>query len=75
MVADVDYLEKIFFYFFDALVPPVIIGSSNSSSAWVVCLFSLKNHPRVGLVIQHRGILNFSSSVFPQVISGQPMYF
>lgn len=45
------------------LILPVIIGSSNSSPAWAVCLFSLE-YPRVGLVIHHREIASFSSSLF-----------
>lgn len=71
MALDVDYLKQFifsFFFFFSA----VIMGSSNPSSAWVVCLFFLENHPRVELVIQHRGILNFPPLCFS---TGQPMYF
>jgi len=60
-VADgADYLGKFSFFF---LIPPVIIGSSNSSSAWAACLFSLE-YPRDELVIHHREIAIFSSSLF-----------
>lgn len=45
------------------LIPPVIIGSSNSSSIWPVCLFSLE-YPKDGLVIHHREIVSFFSSLF-----------
>lgn len=45
------------------LIPPVIIGSSNSSSVWPACLFS-QEYPMDGLVIHHRQIVSFSSSLF-----------
>lgn len=59
MAAGTDYPEKFSFF----LIPPVIIGSSNSSSAWAACLFSLE-YPRDGLVIHHSEIASFSSSLF-----------
>lgn len=52
------------------LIPPIIIGSSNSSSAWAVCLFSLE-YPRDALVIHHREMASFSSSLFsPRWLQG-----
>lgn len=60
VAAGADYPEEFSFFF---LILPVIIGSSNSSSAWAARLFSLE-YPRDGLAIHHKEIVSFSPSLF-----------